>query len=398
MDARLIAAVSGSAQGVNVAGLCRQLGISRQSFYKWRARYAGEGLDGLEERSRRPRSSPQRVSDTDEDVVIEYRKRLIEKGLDGGASTIRWHLLQAARPGRVPSEATIWRILVRRGFVTPQPSKRPKGSFRRFEADWPNERWQADHTTWYLADGQEVQILNIIDDHSRLCVASVAARSITSAVLWDAFYQAGTKWGFPSSCLSDNGLVFSGKLRGFEVDFEIRLRQAGITAITSRPFHPQTCGKVERFQQTEKKWLRARKAELTTLELLNVCLGDFADYYNYQRPHRGIGRATPHTRWSANQPARPHPDPLPPPPRPVDPATTRSLHQVGADGKIGFQGHYVYIGTRYRAATVRVVCRAGGHLAIYHHDQLIHTLVLDPTRRYQPNGQKRGRPRRPHPN
>ena len=397
MDARLVAAVSGSVDGLNVAGLCRQLGISRQSFYKWRARYLEEGLDGLGERSRRPRRSPQRVSPAVEDLVVEYRKRLVEQGLDGGAATIHWHLCRevTARP---PSEATIWRILVRRGFVTPTPSKAPNTAVRRFEADWPNQRWQADHTEWSLAGGQVVQVLNIIDDHSRVCVASFAAASITSPVLWEAFYSAGVSWGFPSSCLSDNGLVFSGKLRGFEVDFEKRLRAQGIVPITSAPFHPQTCGKVERFQQTLKKWLRARQSHLKTLALLNASLEDFTAYYNHQRPHRGIGRATPYARWSANRPAGPNPEPIPKPARRVDPNTIRSDHRVEKDGNICFQGHSIRIGAQYPGRTVTVVCRSGDHLAIYYQDQPLRTLVLDRTRRYQPSGQKRGGPRRTPPN
>jgi transposase InsO family protein len=381
MDARLIAAVSRSAEGLNVAGLCRQLGISRQSFYKWRARFALESLDGLAERSRRPGRSPQRTSLEVEDAVVECRKRLVDHGLDGGAATIHWHL---GRQGTVrpPSEATIWRILVRRGFVTPQPSKRPKASLRRFEADWPNERWQADHTTWKLANGAEVQVLNIIDDHSRLCVASVAASSVTSPVLWDAFSAAGNKWGYPSSCLTDNGLVFSGKLRGFQVDFEVRLCAAGIVAVTSAPFHPQTCGKVERFQQTLKKWLRVRRKFLTSLAALNICLEDFATYYNYQRPHRGIGRTTPYARWTAKLPARPADQPIPTPPRPVDPNTTRSDHEVRR-GEIACHSVRVYLGARHEGRTAQVICRAGDHLAVYIDNELVRTLVIDRDRRYQ---------------
>jgi len=316
-----------------------------------------------------------------EERVVWWRKRLVEQGLDAGAATIHWHVSKEAP--RSPSEATIWRILVRRGFVTPQPSKRPKGSIRRFEADWPNERWQADHTEWVLAGGRRVQILNLLDDHSRLCVASLAAPTVTSDVLWDTFSAAGGRWGWPSSCLSDNGLVFSGKLRGFEVDFEIRLRAAGITPITSRPFHPQTCGKVERFQQTLKKWLAARRRHLTNLTLLNTCLADFVDYYNHQRPHRGIGRTTPYKRWSAQSPARPNPTPLPPRPRPLDPNTTRYERPVVA-GNVHANNRIIRLGAQYNGRTAHVVVRNSNHLAIYIDDQLIRTLAIDTTRRYQP--------------
>jgi len=151
MDVRLVAAVTGGE--VNVAALCRERGISRDTFYRWRARYRAEGLAGLEPRSSAPRTSPGRTPVEVEDAVIALRKTLEEGGLDAGASTIRWHLVQR-RAAVVPSAATIWRILVRRGFVTPQPAKRPTTSWRRFEAAAPNELWQTDATKWVTGVGQ----------------------------------------------------------------------------------------------------------------------------------------------------------------------------------------------------------------------------------------------------
>lgn len=386
MDARLIAAVRSSGD-MPVAALCRKLGMSRQSFYKYRARYRSEGLDGLEERSRRPLRSPKSLSPMIEDAIVELRKRLCEDGLDAGPGSIRWYL---GRDGNIspPSEATIWRVLTRRGMITPQPAKRPKASLRRFEADHPNQRWQADHTGFELADGTEVQILNIIDDHSRLLVASVAAPTIGKEVLWGAFSAAGATWGLPSSCLSDNGLVFSGKLRGFEVDFEIRLREAGIKPITSRPFHPQTCGKVERFQQTLKKWLRADRRHIATIHQLNAALEDFADIYNYRRPHRGIGRATPAERFGASPPAGPSPEPVPAPPR-------RGLYTINRTGLLTYSHHWlIQIGVHYQHKTAEVLAN-GDNLAIFVDGTLVRSLTLDRSRRYQPSGAKRGGPRQP---
>lgn len=385
MDARLVAAVSGSGVGVNVAGLCRQLGVSRQSFYKWRARYRAEGLAGLEERSRRPARSPGRVGSGTEEVIVEWRKKLVEQGLDAGAATIRWHLDRDGIGG-LPSEATIWRVLVRRGFVVAQPSKRPRRAGRRFAAERPNERWQADHTDWVLAGGQEVQVLNLIDDCSRLCVASVAAPTVNSGMLWATFWAAGQAYGLPASCLTDNGLVFSGKLRGFEVDFEIRLRQAGIRAITSRPYHPQTCGKVERFQQTLKKWLAARAKRLATIAQLQAELDRFADYYNHQRPHRALGRATPAERWSAT-PADGPGETLPAPQR-------RSLIHVDQRGCIGYARRWViHLGVEHIGQPAYVIAE-GDHLTVFIHDQLVRSLQIDPARVYQPSGRPRGGPRR----
>ena len=110
-------------------------------------------------------SSPHRTSAEIEDEIVELRKALSDQGLDAGAHTIAFH--RGQRHEAVPAVATIWRILTRRGFVTPQPHKRPRSSFIRFEAAMPNERWQADITHWILAGGAEVGILNVLDDHSR---------------------------------------------------------------------------------------------------------------------------------------------------------------------------------------------------------------------------------------
>jgi transposase InsO family protein len=142
--------------------------ISRGWLYKLLVRYRREGPAGLEPRSRRPRRSPTRISDRWEEDIVALRKELLEAGFDAGAETIRFHL--SRRGGDVPSTSTIWRVLKARGFVTPQPRKRPNSSWHRFCAELPNECWQADVTHWVLADGTEAEVLNIIDDHSRVCV------------------------------------------------------------------------------------------------------------------------------------------------------------------------------------------------------------------------------------
>jgi len=382
VDVRLLAAVTGSLEGVNVAGLCREHGISRKTFYKYRQRFEAEGLEGLEERSRRPLRSPQRTSVLVEDLIVEYRKRLADAGLDAGAATIRWHLLQGEL--RVPSEATIWRVLVRRGFVVPEPRKRPKRSWRRFEAAAPNECWQIDATHWTLATGETVEILNLVDDHSRLLVASRALVSVTTEAAWAVFCQATWRWGLPSRCLSDNGLACTGRLRGCEVVFETRLRAAGIVKVNARPFHPQTCGKVERFQQTQKKWLWVRRRDLGTVAELQRALGIFADYYNTQRPHRAIGRITPLERFSAQAPAVPG-EPIPAPQR-------RVRAMVSPGGRLDVRPFQIGIGTRYAGQTAEVVLDAT-HAAVYIDGRLVRRLELDPNRRYQPTGNPVGRPR-----
>src|ERR1700694_5032853 len=158
-----------SVEGRSVAEVAAAHGMSRSWLYELLARYRAAGPDGLKPKSKRPRSSPTRVPSAVEEEIVALRKTLSDQGLDAGAHTIASHLPRRRRPNRtpVPSVATIWRVLARRGFVTPQPHKRPRSSWRRFQAELPNELWQADITHWPLAGGADAEILNIIDDHSR---------------------------------------------------------------------------------------------------------------------------------------------------------------------------------------------------------------------------------------
>jgi transposase InsO family protein len=152
-------------------------GVSKTWLYELLARYKQNGEAGLVPRSKRPHSSPHQISPHFEDEIVRVRKELTALGFDAGAETIRTHLRRAHRRARIPSTSTIWRVLKVRGFVVAEPHKRPKSSYVRFEASLPNETWQMDVTHVTIAGGVEVEVLDVIDDHSRLCVASVARRS-----------------------------------------------------------------------------------------------------------------------------------------------------------------------------------------------------------------------------
>jgi transposase InsO family protein len=384
MQARLVAAVANTVTAwddgkkVNVRALSAELGITPKTFYKWAGRFQEEGLDGLAERSRRPERSPTRVAVTVENAIVEWRKRLGGDGLDAGAASIHWHM---DRDGRVtpPSEATIWRVLVRRGFVVPEPRKRPKAACRRFEAPAPNEWWQIDATEWVLADRRHTvaKIFNIIDDHSRLCVDSLAVMSATTELAWAAFCRGTERYGLPGGCLSDNGSCFSGKLRGYEAFFEAQLRGAGVRPITSRPYHPQTCGKVERFQQTLKKWLRVRQTKIKSLAALQDHLDEFRGYYNEQRPHRAIGRRTPWERFNAQ--------PLPKPARPALPPPQRWTEATVSSGQIGVKTNtFIGLGKRYNGKRAKVLL-IDNHAIIFIDDRIVRELDMQPG--FNPTGQ-----------
>jgi transposase InsO family protein len=283
METRLRAVLTADVAGVSVSELCRQLGISRDTFYRYQRRFQTEGPAGLAARSRRPWSSPNQTLPEVEDRVVSWRKQLHDLGVDHGAQTIFYHL---QREGVVPlpGVATIHRVLVRRGLVSPQPQKRPRSSYIRFEWPRPNDAWQIDATAWVLADGRQVWIMDLIDDHSRLVPIALACPGPTGAAAREAFSTATSRYGLPAHVMSDNGICFTGRFHYNRVAFETDLASLGIGHILSTPGHPQTCGKLERFHQTLKLWL-ARQPAATTLGQLQTQLDTFLGYYNHTRPH-----------------------------------------------------------------------------------------------------------------
>jgi transposase InsO family protein len=168
---------------------------------------------------------------------VTLRKQLSDQGLDAGAQTIHYHL--AKRGDAVPSVSTIWRVLRRRGFVAPQPHKRPRSSWVRFEAQLPNECWQSDVTHWRLAGGTEAQIVNFLDDHSRLAVGSRVLAQATAPAVLEVFREAGRRWGFPRSLLTDNGCCYTTWHRGGPNVMQTELLALGIEFRHSRPTTPR---------------------------------------------------------------------------------------------------------------------------------------------------------------
>jgi transposase InsO family protein len=285
--------------GQSQSEVARSYGVSQGWVSRLMARYRVEGEAAFEPLSRAPKTSPGTTPVETVELVLRLRKQLDESGSDAGADTIGWHL--AHHHGTTLSRATINRILIRAGTVTPDPSKRPKSSYVRFEADQPNECWQADFTHYRLSDGTDVEILTWLDDHSRYALSVTAHLRVTALIVLTAFRAAVALLGIPASTLTDNGMVFTTRFaggRGGRSALEHELRRLHITQKNSRPNHPTTCGKVERFQQTLKKWLRAQPVQPATLTELQALLDTFVTEYNHRRPHRSLPhRATPAARY-----------------------------------------------------------------------------------------------------
>src|SRR6266545_1581211 len=217
----------------------RAYGVSKSWVAKLVGRYREGGYEAIGPRSRAPNRIPHRTPDELEDQIVALRKELSEQGLDAGAETIHHHL--GLRRTDVPSVSTIWRVLRRRGFVTPQPHKRPRSSWVRFEAQLPNQCWQSDVTHWRLAGGTEAHIVNFLDDHSRLAVASEVLASASAPTVLEVFRKAGARWGFPAALLTDNGCVYTTWHRGGPNVMQTELLALGIDYRHSRPYHAQSC-------------------------------------------------------------------------------------------------------------------------------------------------------------
>jgi transposase InsO family protein len=370
-----------------ISEVAREYGVSRRWVHELIRRFDAEGEAAFTPRSRRPHHSPQQMPAALEDEIVRLRKKLQGQGLDAGAETIRAMLvagtsMSAPANCPIPAVSTIWRILTRRGFVIPQPHKRPRSSWQRFAATQPNERWQADVTHWQLADGTDVEILNIIDDHSRLAVGSDARVTFKAADVVACFRRANATWGIPAQMLSDNGAVFTGIPRqGGRVALELELISRGVRFRHSRPYHPQTCGKVERFHQTQKRWL-ANQPPATTLRALQAQLNRFRDYYNTLRPHRALGRHTPHEAFEARPKALP-----------TGAAITEGHYRVRHDrvcdsGTITLRYnsrlHHIGLGRRHAGQRVLVLAHDRHIRVLTEHGQLLRQLTLEPTRNYQP--------------
>jgi transposase InsO family protein len=369
-------------EGRTQAEVARAYEVSEATVSRWLARYRRDGDSAFEARSRRPKTSPTAAAPEVVELIVNLRRQLTSEGLDAGPVTIRWHL---HRHHRIDvSISTIRRHLVAAGLVTPNPKKKPRSAHIRFEADLPNECWQSDFTHWRLAGGNDIEILTWLDDHSRYALSITAHQPVTGRSVTNTFLRTGADQGLPASVLTDNGMVFTTRFAGGQAGrngLETTLADLGITQKNSRPNHPTTCGKVERFQQTLKQWLRAQP-RARTLPELQTQLDTIRELYNHHRPHSALQRRTPTVVYGLL-------------PKTGPPGTGTSSHHRVRNDRIDKTGtvtlrhngrlHHIGIG-RAHAGTdilmlindldIRVIDPATG--------ELLRHLTLDPTRDYQP--------------
>jgi len=366
--------------------VARQYGVSQPWVSVLVTRWRQGGWEAVECRSRRPRHNPRAIPSVTVARIVGLRTELTAAGLDAGAHTIRAYLQREM--DTPPAVSTIWNICKRHGLVTPQPRKRPRTSYLRFEADLPNECWQADFTHWRLADGTDTEILLFVDDHSRFLLSATAHRTVTGEIVHTMFCRAMDIHGMPASTLTDNGFVFTTRHRQGPNAFEIELLNRGIRQKNGKPNHPQTQGKVERLNQTLKRWLTAQPAAETTTQL-QMNLDAFTEHYNTIRPHRSLAGRTPADTYTARAKATPN---------------TRDGHWRIRDDIVWKTGsltlrrggklHHIGIGTEHAGTPVRMLIH-DLHITIINREtgQILRELQLDPEHNYQPLNRKPGPPK-----
>jgi transposase InsO family protein len=368
------------AKQLTVAEAAEQYGLSRRQLHRLLARFREGGIEAVDPQSRRPKTNPHATPPEVVERIVRLRAELIARGFDAGPVTIGWHLEREG--SHVPSHATIHRILTRAGLITPEPRKRPRSSYIRFEAAQPNETWQSDFTHWRLADGTDAEILNWLDDHSRMLLSCTAHRPVTGDDVVTTFLAATEEHGIPASTLTDNGRVYTARFGGGQNAFEHLLPALGVKQKNGSPGHPQTQGKIERFHQTQKRWL-AQQPTATTIRELQTQLDRFRVDYNDHRPHRALDRATPSQAYTATAKALPADGRLP------DRYRLR-YDRVDTDGHVSIRRagrmHHLGIGRRHTGkrilaitdeTTVTVTHLDTGEILSEHH--------IDPTRGYWRN-------------
>jgi transposase InsO family protein len=299
-------AVMAVLDGASVTEIAAEMGVSRQSVHAWLARYRQGGLAGLADRSHRPRSCPHRASAELEAVVCELRRDHPR----WGALRILHELMRGPLvPDRLPSRATINRILVRHGLVAGRSRRRKRSEYVRWERPAAMQLWQIDIVYGPLlldvATGElrEARIVTGVDDHSRFCVLARVVERATGRAVCLAFAQALQRYGAPEEVLTDNGKQFTARFgRGGEVLFDKICRRNGIAHRLTQPSSPTTTGKIERFHQTLRRELLDQARPFTSLLQAQAALDDWVRDYNAERPHQSLELRAPVTPAARFQP------------------------------------------------------------------------------------------------
>jgi len=313
------------ADGANVAALCRRFGISRSKGYKWLGRFKAEGRPGLFDRSRRPETSPKRTALAAEEAVAQLRA---EHPAWGGRK-IKRRLADLGHRD-IPAASTITGILRRRGLIDPGESQK-RVPFIRFEHESPNALLQMDFKGHFpLAKGR-CHPLTLIDDHSRYCLLVEACPDEKGDTVKAGLTKAFRRYGLPERMTMDNGSPWGSDREHTVTPLTVWLMRLDIRVGHSRPYHPQTQGKNERFNGTLTREVIAPRS-FASLEQAQAAFEAWREVYNLERPHEALGLTTPASRY------RPSPHPFPDIPPPLAYAGGAIVRRVQKQGWISFKG------------------------------------------------------------
>ena len=374
-----------------VTAFCLEYGISRKSFYAIRARARDEGpIRALAPRSRRPRTSPTKTGEAALVQALQVRASLEQSGLDHGPISVHDRMLQLGLAA--PSRATLARAFQATGVVVPEPRKKPRSAYRRFVYPAPNCLWQLDATQYALTGGRACVIFQLIDDHSRVAVASHVASGETAEGALAVVRKGIAARGVPRKLLTDNGAALNPTRRGVRGRLVDYVTALGVEAITGKPGKPTTQGKNERFHQTLFRWLD-KQPLAATLEQLQAQVDAFDDHYNTRRGHQALpGRITPQQAWDATDPVEPPrsapTSDLAEPHANISGTATRT---VSTNGTIGVANTHVRVGKAHASTTVHAIWDLTTIDVFDAHGTHLHTFTRPPKgTRYVGNGKPGG--------
>jgi len=307
----------------SIAALCRRFGISRKSGHKWINRYSEEGDAGLVDRSHRPLQFSNQSYRQKEDDIINVRV----KHPHWGGRKIKAYL-QRQTGLKYPAASTITAVLRRNGLLFPVDRHKPVGRFQRSN---PNELWQMDFKGHVPAKDARCYPLTVLDDFSRYSILLQACENQEHQTVKDRLIAAFRLYGMPLQLLVDNGAPWGDDLIDRNTKLTVWLMRLGIQVIHSRPRHPQTLGKDERFHRTLKLELLGTFMPYT-LRDCQLRFNDWRLVYNHERPHEALDMETPASRFTFSN--RIYPEKLPA----VEYNSTDLVRKVDADGRIHLKG------------------------------------------------------------
>lgn len=326
--------------GTDISELCRRYGISRKTGYKWLGRYQGEGREGLRDRSRRPKHSPNRTPSPMEEAVLKIR----ERHPAWGGRKIR-RRLQDMGETDVPSASTVTTILRRHDRIETTATQKP-GATGRFEYEFPNDLWQMDFKGHFgLRSGKRCHPLTVLDDHSRFSLGLRACDNERGTTVQRELIVIFRTYGLPRAMLMDNGPPWGMHAKHQHTELTTWLMEQGIRVIHGRPYHPQTQGKEERFHRTLKAEL-LRGSEFRKMSECQMRFDEWRDIYNTERPHEALGLEVPASRY------RMSPRSFVDHPAVWDYGPGSEVRKIYSKGIIHFRGQEYRVGKAFRGKQV----------------------------------------------